>query len=467
MKEKEIDVAVVGAGTAGLYALSRARKKTGEVVIFDGGPLGTTCARVGCMPSKMLIHSSDNLAGARAGDVAGKDIHLAGAEMMNSLRERRDRLAGEVIARIDSHFSDLLIRDYAAFREPMVLEADGTSYRCRAIVLACGTSPALPPGWRKEPGRIVTTDEFFELPEIPERILVVGAGFIGVEIGQALARMGKLVTMVEMTGSAAGISDPGVEKVFLAALSRTVDLRLRTKAILETADQNGVAVNLEDADGNRTSGRFDLAVVASGRKPNFERLRLDLAGLTLDRRGSPEFDRETLRCHNRDVFLAGDCTGVRPFYHDAAAEGKLAGRNAAANGNLDKLPKQVPLAITFTRPAVCSVGTRFADLPKGAAVGEALFPDSPRGVADRIEDGIIRIYGDPKDGRILGSEMAAPAGEHLSHLLASLIAAGMTVKDALDLPFYHPTYEETLKTALEDLRKNTAHGGKITFIPTT
>ncbi len=88
MKEREVDVAVVGAGTAGLYALSRARRKTDQVVIFDGGPLGTTCARVGCMPSKMLIHSSDNLAGARAADVTGQNIHLDGGEMMKSLRRR-------------------------------------------------------------------------------------------------------------------------------------------------------------------------------------------------------------------------------------------------------------------------------------------------------------------------------------------------------------------------------------------
>lgn len=453
MKEKAVGVAVVGAGTAGLYALSRARKKTGKAVLFDGGPLGTTCARVGCMPSKMLIHSSDNLAGARSADVAGKEIRLAGAEMMDSLRARRDRLAGQVLKRINTLFSGMLVPEYASFKEPMVLEAGGTLYRCRAIVLACGTSPVLPPGWRKEPGRIVTTDEFFELPDIPENILVVGAGFIGVEIGQALARMGKRVTMVEMTGTAAGISDPEVEKVFLEALGRTVDLRLRTKASLKGVDDSGVEVSLEDGNGNTAAGRYDLAVVASGRKPNFERLRLDRSGLKLDQKGLPEFDRATLRCRDRDVFLAGDCTGIRPFYHDAAEEGKLAGTNAAAPDNLRRLPSRVPLAITFTRPAVCSVGTRFDSLPENSAIGRALFPGSPRGVADRIEDGIIRIYGDPESGRILGSEMAAPDGEHLAHLLAALIHSGTTVEKALELPFYHPTYEETLKDALLDLKK--------------
>ena len=453
MKEKTVDVAVVGAGTAGLYALSRARRKTKRVVLFDGGPLGTTCARVGCMPSKMLIHSSDNLAGARSEDVAGKEIRLAGAEMMDSLRTRRDRLAGHVLKRINTLFSDLLVPEYASFREPMVLEAAGTLYRCRAIVLACGTAPVLPPGWRKAEGKIVTTDEFFELPDIPERVLVVGAGFIGVEIGQALARMGKRVTMVEMTGSAAGISDPEVEKIFLEALRRTVDLRLQTRASLKDVDAGGVEVELEDADGNTAAGRYDLVVAASGRKPDFGRLRLDRSGLKLDQKGMPEFDRATLRCRERDVFLAGDCTGVRPFYHDAAGEGKLAGANAADPDNLRRLPARVPLAITFTRPAVCSVGTRFEELAENAPIGGALFPDSPRGVADRVEDGIIRIYGNPGDGRIVGSEMAAPAGEHLAHLLAALIHSGTTVEKALELPFYHPTYEEVLQDALGDLMK--------------
>lgn len=299
----------------------------------------------------------------------------------------------------------------------------------------------------------MTTDEFFELADIPDKILVVGAGPIGVEIGQALARMGKGVTMVEMTGSAAGISDPAVEKVFLAALAQAVELRLRTKAFLEKVDERGVAVTLEDENGRKAAGRFDLAIVASGRKPNFERLRLERSGLALDRRGVPEFDRKTLRCREDDVFLAGDCSGIRPLYHEAADQGKLAGKNATASGRLQTLPRRVPLVITFTRPAVCSVGTKFTDLPEGTAVGEAGVAGSSRGVADRVGDGVIRIYGSRPDGRIIGSEIAAPAGEHLAHLLAVLIQTGMTPGEALQLPFYHPTYEEVLQDALEDLRK--------------
>lgn len=456
MGEREIDVAVVGAGTAGLYAINQARRKSEKVKIFDGGVLGTTCARIGCMPSKMLIHSSDNLAGVREPDVAGENIRLDGAEMMRSLRERRDLLAGGVVTNNQALFEKYLVRDWAAFREPMVLEAGGAAYRCRAIVLACGTSPVLPPGWRKEPGKVVTTDEFFELEDLPEKILVIGAGAIGVEIGQALGRMGRRVTMVEMTGSSAGISDPQVEESFLAALAKSVDLRLRTRARLDGVDDTGVRVTLEEEGGKKTGAVFDLAIAASGRKPNFERLRLDRSGLALDRRGFPEFDHATLRCRDRDVFLAGDCSGLRPFLHEAAIQGKLAGRNAADPGQLNRLPDTVPLAITFTRPNVCSVGRRFSGLPEGTAIGEASFAGSGRGVTDRVEDGIIRIYGKREDGRIIGSEMAAPAGEHLAHLLAALIQAGRTAAEALALPFYHPTYEETLEDALLDLRKNTA-----------
>jgi len=452
MREREVDVAVVGAGTAGLYAVNRARRKSEKVVIFDGGTLGTTCARVGCMPSKMLIHSSDNLAGAREPDVAGENIRLDGPEMMRSLRERRDRLAGGVVRNNEALFKKHLIRDYASFRKPMVLEAGGEAYRCRAIVIACGTEPVLPPGWRKEPGRVVTTDEFFELPDIPENILVVGAGFIGAEIGQALARMGKRVTMVEMLQTAAGISDPEVAETFLTALGKDVDLRLGTKALLEGVDGGGVRVALEDGEGNKTPAAYDLAIVASGRKPGFVRLRLDRAGLALDGRGFPEFDPSTLRCRDRDVFLAGDCSGLRPFLHEAAVQGKLAGRNAAEPGRLRTIPELVPLAITFTRPNVCSVGRRFADLPEGTPIGTGDFASSGRGVTDRASAGLIRIYGNPESGRIVGSEMAAPAGEHLAHLLAALIQAGMTAGDALDLPFYHPTYEESLENALADLK---------------
>ncbi len=459
MKMREIDVAIIGAGTAGMYALSRALRKTDNVLIFDGGELGTTCARVGCMPSKMLIHSADNAVAARSPEIAGENIRVDDAEMMRSLRKRRDMLADEVRNRLQNRFRERLIPSDVSFAGPMKLEADGSLFHCRAIVIACGTTPALPPGWRTAGQTIVTTDQLFELETIPETVLVIGLGFVGVEIGQALSRLGRSVTAVEMTENIAGIGDPEVRSVFASVLEKSIDLRRGATAVLEKAGDGGVTVGFSDREGKKEFRTFELAVVAAGRKPDFARLRLEKSGLSLNERGFPLLNRQTLKCGDRNVFLAGDCSLIRPFYQDAVDQGRCAGENAADPDHLRPLPARVPLAITFTRPCLCSVGRRFDELDQGAVVAGTGFENSGRRIVDEASDGILRMYADGADGRIIGAEMAAPAGEHLAHLIAVLIQARMTVEDALRLPFYHPTYEESVRDCLRALRRKSRGKG--------
>lgn len=453
MEITELDAAVVGAGTAGMYALSRIRRESKRVKIFDGGSLGTTCARVGCMPSKMLIHGGDIAYAARdycPQTEIGKDGFAA---LMSSIRRRRDRLSGAVIKRLETRFEDELMTTDASFAEPMVLKAGGDKYRCRSIVLAAGTTPALPPGWKKQPGLIVTTDEFFELEKIPENILVVGLGFIGVEIGQTLGRMGRKVTGVEMTENIGGITDPKIKEVFLGALKSDLKVRLKTRAELEQIEGKKARVMLRGEEDRSETRSFDLVVVASGRRPPLDRLHLEKSGLRLNEKGFPVFDEKTLKCDGGNVFLAGDFSLLRPFYHPAVAQGKTAGFNAVHSDDLQTVPETVPLSITFTRPYLCGVGKNYRDLPAETIIGEADLSQEGRAVAEEIDYGTIRIYAEGGSGRILGAELAAPGGEHLAHLLAAMIGAKMTVEEALRLPFYHPTYEEGVQSALKKLRK--------------
>jgi dihydrolipoamide dehydrogenase len=462
---KNLDVAIVGAGTAGLFAAASVSRKTENFLLFEGGPLGTTCARVGCMPSKGFIHAANAVFASRDPRVPGvpvrPDLPVDTGKLLGHVRALRDGLASGVAARVEKRFSEKLVRENVSFAGPMTLSGPSGTYACKAIVLATGSEPQVPPGFSLEPATIVTTDGFFELRQIPAGVLVVGMGPVGIELGQALARLGASVTAVEMTASSAGISDPGIEAFFKKILEseKNLSCRFRTSARLVNAGKRPRVVleNLET--GTKEEGRWDLILLVSGRRPRVAGLHLENSGLATDGRGFPVIDPKTLRCKDMDVFFAGDASGLRPFYHDAQEQGVLAGKNASDPKNPSGLVSRIPLTIVFTRPNVAAVGTRFSNLePGGFVTGEADFDTSGRGILECGKKGLLHIFVDKKTGKIAGAEMAAEAGEHISHLLAAIIHAGLDVEGALSIPYYHPTYEEGVQGALQDAKRKLTAG---------
>ncbi len=460
MKEIRLDAAVVGAGTAGLFAAARISHKTEKFLVFEGGIEGTTCARVGCMPSKAVIAlgrafatASGQMGNSGAGGSKAADTEA----VLARVREMRDGLYKSTAANARARFGDKIVNETVSFAEPMILTGAETRYVCGAIVAATGSTPAVPPGWRLSPGKIVTTDTFFELPRLPERVLAVGAGPVGVELAQAMAHLGLSVTLVEMTERVAAVSDPDVEKAVKEMLAGEKNLacRFQTAARLDSENGGPVLVTLTDrATGKSERAEFDLVLLASGRRPNVEALRLENSGLALDGRGFPRIDPKTLKADGQNVFFAGDASAIRPFYHDAADQGMLAGVNAVAGGDLSTLPERVPLAIVFTDPNVAMVGAGPASLPpEGFVTGRADASRSGRGIVEGGKQGLMSLYFAKADGRLLGAQMAMPAGEHLAHYLSVMISGRFTVDDVLALPFYHPTYEELVKSAVEDARR--------------
>jgi dihydrolipoamide dehydrogenase len=457
METRRLDVAVVGAGTAGLYAFARALKNSGDALLFDGGPLGTTCARIGCMPSKAFLHVAARahlLRGPQPGGVPGAPpFTVDTARTMARVREKRDALAGRAAENALARYNQKIIRENARFAAPMVLEAGGAFYEAKSIVLATGSVPVLPPGWRLVPQKIVTTDSFFDLPSLPETALVVGAGPVGMELGQGMSRLGVRTTVAELTDRVCGIGDPEIRTVFLQSLAREgMDIRTGTSAELQNMD-NSVRVALTDmATGAREDREFGMVLVAAGRRPNVAGLGLEKSGLSLDRRGMPVFDSRTLRCENRDVYIAGDASGLRPFYHDAAEQGMLAGVNAA--GGEDTLFPAVPLSIVFTSPQVAQAGARLEELAQDSVVfGSADPSKTGRGFLEDAPAGLLRLCFEARGAhRLLGAEMACAHAEHLAHFLAAMCHARAGIGDVLRHPFYHPSYEELVQSAALDAR---------------
>ncbi|MEZ4434008.1 MAG: hypothetical protein R3F65_16505 [bacterium] len=211
------------------------------------------------------------------------------------------------------------------------------------------------------------------------------------------------------------------------------------------------------ADGREHHQTFARVLAATGRRPNLDGLDLDAAEIELDAHGVPRFDPRTMRCGESAVFVAGDVDDDRPLLHEAVDEGHLAGLNAArlARGT-DARPRahlrRAPLTVVFTHPQIGLAGLTHKDLAeRDFVVGEVDYRDQGRARVMAKNRGLVRIYADPTDGRLLGAEMFGPAVEHTAHLVAWAIQRRFTVVEALEMPFYHPCIEEGIRSALRDL----------------
>ena len=452
MAERTVDVAIIGSGSAGLYALSKVRPSGKSFVLINGGALGTTCARVGCMPSKAVIQVAEDFHRRsmfnRYGIEGHEDMNLTIPEAMEYVQDLRDTFVDRVISNsTDKLPEENFIAGYARFLEPDLLEIDnGERIRARRIIIATGSRPIVPAAWAAFRDRIITSDEFFDLEDLPKSVAVVGLGVIGLEIGQSLKRLGLEVVGIDQLQTIGGLSDPEVAKAAIDIIGKELPLWLGQPATVSEGS-NG----LLKVDAGEHSIEVERVFASLGRKPNLDKLGLEALGAPLDAQGIPVYDPHTMQVADLPVFIAGDVTGSRPLLHEAGDEGRIAGHNATSDSIMG-FRRKTPLNITFCDPNIVQAGARFADLdPATTAVGQVQMGPVGRAMIMGKNKGLIRVYADKASGRLLGSEMICPKGENLGHLLSWCMQKGMTVGELLQLPFYHPVIEEALQAALYDL----------------
>lgn len=455
MKQVKVDVAIIGAGTAGLTARKAAIKAGASTVLIEDGPYGTTCARVGCMPSKLLIAAADaahTAAHSAPFGIHAEGVRIDGREVMNRVRSERDRFVGFIVQDVEKMPEDEKLRGRARFLSDTVLEVGGhTRVEARSIVVATGTRPNVPGQYRPLGDRVIVNDDVFAWENLPRSVLVVGAGVIGLEIGQALSRLGVRTRILQRSSHIGGLRDPSVYRSALAAFREELDIGLNA-AILDVrriGDEAEVTHQL--AGCPEVTERFDYVLLAAGRLPNLDALGLENTSVRLNDRGMPVYDAGTLQLGDAPIFIAGDVNGVLPLLHEAADDGRIAGRNAAQHPKVDTAIRRAPLSVVFTDPQLAAVGLRFDQLPADAAVGEVDFADQGRARIMRKNRGKLRVYAQRGSGVFLGAEMAGPSMEHVSHLLAWAVQQELTVEQMLSMPFYHPVVEEGLRTALQHL----------------
>jgi dihydrolipoamide dehydrogenase len=447
----EVDVVILGAGTAGLNALRQVKAAGKSFALIERGELGTMCARVGCIPSKAVLHASElnGLAASEEnGEPASREITQRANELWRAARATRDESVAGMAGETRELAGEGLIRGEARVSGANEIQVGDRVIRARAIVIATGSAPFVPDAWKALGDGILTTDSLFDLAALPASIALVGLGAIGLEMGVALSRLGVRVIGADRAKVVGGIKDPAIAQRAQQHFEREMTMWL--DAPVDIQRYGAGRFELVSGDAGERRAEVDCVLVALGRHATLGTLGLHHAGIEVDEHGSVPFDPQTMRIGASNFYLAGDVDNARPLQHEAADEGSMAGWNAARHGANDSWQRRVPLSIAFTNPDFASIGCAFDALPAGTFIAEGTASGNARSTITGQRDNVVRLYVEPDTGTLLGATLFGGAGEHLAHLLAWAVQRGESVRTLLQLPFYHPSVEEIVQTALRD-----------------
>lgn len=452
---KKYEYVIIGAGTAGLSARKEIEKVTNDYVVIDNGILGTTCARVGCMPSKVLIQAANDYHRRNSfkelGIQGSENLIIDHAKVMTHVRKLRDRFVRGVTSSIDKWKDDHLIQKRATFIDQNTLDLGDEKIQFKKIIIATGSSPVIPEPWKEYQDFLIDTDSFFELEELPKKIAVIGLGVIGIELGQALHRLGVDVVGIGRSNTISGVSDPKIKEYVAEKFSEEMNLDFTGVKSLSKKDNQLII---------KTSTQeyiVDKALVSVGRSPNITKLGLENFVKKIDEKGIPLFNEMNFQLLDHPhIAIAGDVNAVAPILHEAADQGAVAGHLIANEKAEYDFCRRTPIGITFCSPNIAYVGKKYQQLKDEGIdfeAGEVSYEGQGRAIVMLSEKGMLRVYGEKGTNKLLGAELFAPSGEHLAHLLSWAISSDKTVQQILSYPFYHPVIEEGLRTALRSLSK--------------
>ena len=442
-----------------MNARREVEKAGGKPVLIESGLYGTTCARVGCMPSKLLIAAADPAESVRTADRfgihPGQDWQIDGTAVLERVRRERDRFVAGTVKVIEALPDEQRLQGRARFVGPTTLDVDGhTHVEARAVVIATGSEPVIPPPFDAVREHVMTSDDVFEIPDLPESIAVIGTGIIGLELGQALHRLGVDVMLFTPFDELGPFTDPSIQALAHEIFGAELKLQLRSKMLSATAVPDGMQLHWTDSDGNEHRQIFERVLVAAGRRPRLKGLGLENTGLELDARGQPVWDPHTTQAGIAPIFVAGDASGHIALLHEASDEGHIAGANAMSYPEVTAHVRRTPLAIAFTDPQMALIGQHYSELDLDEVeIGTASFENQGRARVIGRNRGLLRVYGKRHCCTLVGAEIFGPEAEHLAHLLAWAVQQRLSVPQALEMPVYHPVLEEGLRTALRRLAK--------------
>lgn len=452
-------VLVIGGGPGGYVAAIRAAQLGAKVTLAERAEIGGTCLNRGCMPTKALLHSSEVYELATNSvdiGIIGRDVAVDWPRVQATRQSVSDKLTGGVRALMRAN-KVTVVEGEAKFTGPKTVEVGGKTLNPDKIIIAVGSKPVMPPipGLKECPACIDST-ACLKLDHIPERLVVIGGGVIGVELGSVYRRFGSKVSVLELQDRILPQMDGELAELAAAQLvAEGMDLRTGAKVTRVDTTTNGAAVHAE-IGGKDTVFEAEKVLVCVGRSPNLEGLGLDKAGIAVEG-GFIKVDKR-LETSVPGVFAVGDCSGRLMLAHAAMAMGEAAAENAMggeAGFNEDMSP-----ACAYVGPEIAGVGyteERAKELGIEYIVGR--FPTSANGrsLVSGCTGGLIKVLAGPKFGEILGVHILAPSATELIEEAALAIRLEATLDELTDTIHCHPTVAEALREAALAAQKRAIH----------
>ena len=453
----QAEVLVLGAGPGGYSAAFRAADLGKSVVLVDSSPiLGGVCLNVGCIPSKALLHAARVIAETKEMAEHG----LAFGEPAVDLDKLRD-WKESVVRRLTNGLAGLakqrkvkVVTGYGTFASPNHLEVTGddgsrTVVGFEQAIIACGSEPVTLPFIPHDDDRVIDSTGALELGGVPERLLVIGGGIIGLEMATVYSELGSGVTIVELLDQLIPGADKDLVNPLFKRISKRYDaIYLTTKVTKVDAEADGLVVHFEGAKAPETA-TFDQVLVAVGRRPNGRAIGAERAGVAVDERGFINVDKQ-LRTNVPHIFAIGDVVGQPMLAHKAVHEGHVAAEVAAGKPSYFDV-RGIP-SVAFTDPEVAWVGvTETEAKAAGVKYGKGSFPwvASGRSLSLGRDEGMTKLLFDEATHRLIG---AAAVGPNAGELIAETALAVEMGADATDIGLTvhpHPTLSETVGMAAE------------------
>lgn len=459
---EKAQLVIIGAGPGGYAAAFKAAELGLNVTLIDpeANP-GGVCLQRGCIPSKALLHVAKLLAESEESAEIGVTFSKPKIDL-DRVRDWKNEIIEKLTGGLGMKVEKLkltYVRGSAQFKDNQTLSittTDGATGEMtfEQAIIATGSRPIMLPGTKPGSTRIIDSTGALELTDVPKSLLVVGGGYIGLELGSVYAALGSKVSVVEMTNGLL----PGCDRDLVSVLKRRLDkkfsaIMLSTKVTELKEQKNAVQVMLEDKKGEQLSKTFDKVLIAIGRRPNSENLGLENTAITLNEKGFVEVDGQ-LYTAEPHIFAIGDIAGEPMLAHKAYAEANVAA-DVAAGGNAVFDPRAIP-AVVFTDPEIAWCGlteTQAREQKLKVKTAKTPWRGNGRTLTLGRDDGITKLIVDAETDRVLGVAVAGPgAGELIAEGVVALEMAAVS-EDLRKAIHPHPTLSETIYEAAETLFK--------------
>ncbi len=453
MADYDYDVLVIGAGPGGYVAAIRAAQLGLRTACAESrDTLGGTCLNVGCIPSKALLHASELYEEAKAGHMTKFGVEFTGVSLnLDQMHAEKAKAVKELTGGVEFLFKKnkvTWLKGKAAFQDAHTVDVAGQTVTAKNIVIATGSSVMPLPGVAVDQTTVVDSTGALALPKVPEHMVVIGGGVIGLELGSVWRRLGAKVTVVEFVDQILPGFDGEVRRESAKLFKKQgMELKLSTKVTGVTVDNGVATVTVEPAAGGASETMTaDAVLVSIGRKANVDGLNLEAIGLELNKRGQIETDH-SFKTKVDGVWAIGDCVPGLMLAHKAEDEGVAVAENIA--GQTGIVNEGVIPSVVYTMPEIAGVG-----LTEEAAkdmteikVGKFPFAANSRAKTNRDTDGFVKVIADAKTDRVLGVWIVSSLAGTLIAEAAIAMEFGATSEDIAYTCHAHPTHAEALKEA--------------------